>query len=386
MEFALLIAESDVDRAVGAVRSAERTGAQAVWLLSGRELAEPRLVAEQFGGSDIKLVVQLDAREDNALPEGVDVIGAADPGWEGSLGALLAGGGKQAARGWLIARDIGTAAAAARAGVGAVLPELADLDAAADWVFEYEAELASNSARPVGDCVNARCAAIIELPDELGAAVGAIERLRQAGVSVVVLRGGATGDRELVAAVIGEFDDDEVRADQQQRQARLAPAIDAMEARRGSADADAGAPARKEGALGRWLRRHQEGFVGRMSDRQLDMVVGNRVGMRALMHTMAARFRPEAAAGFAGTIEFALETRGGRQVWSIDCMADGAIARRGESPDAELFVAARLADFLRVGTGEVSAPSAVLSGDLHVRGDFALALRMGDMFGGPSIV
>jgi putative sterol carrier protein len=39
-----------------------------------------------------------------------------------------------------------------------------------------------------------------------------------------------------------------------------------------------------------------------------------------------------------------------------------------------------------VGVGEISAPSAVLSGKLNVRGDFGLALKLGPMFGGPSAI
>ena len=85
-------------------------------------------------------------------------------------------------------------------------------------------------------------------------------------------------------------------------------------------------------------------------------------------------------------IEFTLETRHGPEVWTIDCSETGAKARRAASPDAKLHVDAKLADFLRVGVGEIAAPSAVLSGKLNVRGDFGLALKMGEMFGGPSVL
>jgi putative sterol carrier protein len=36
--------------------------------------------------------------------------------------------------------------------------------------------------------------------------------------------------------------------------------------------------------------------------------------------------------------------------------------------------------------GEIKAPAAVMSGQLNVRGDFGLALKMGEMFGGPALV
>jgi putative sterol carrier protein len=130
----------------------------------------------------------------------------------------------------------------------------------------------------------------------------------------------------------------------------------------------------------------QEGAVRKMSDRQLEMVIGNRLGVRGLFNAMAGMYQPKKAGDFEGPIEFTLETRHGPEVWTIDCSPTGARARKEPSPDAKLHVEAKLADFLRVGVGEISAPSAVLSGKLNVRGDFGLALKLGPMFGGPSAI
>ncbi len=382
MKFARLVAESDVAGAQAAIAASRELGFSRVWLQQGPGAADPRAVAEAAAGDELALVLLVDPGDDLSLPSGdrIEPAIAGTAGWADSLAALARG-----RRSWVVASDVGSVAAAGRSGVGAAFGPLENPDAAAEWTAEYEAEFAAESARAVTGEVNAACAVFVDLPDELGAAVGLVERYRAAGVDEVVLRGALAGDAELVAALMAEFDDDEVRNEAAARAERIAPAVEAMR-RRGKAQTKAPTPAKPAGGFARWMRHRQEAAIKRMSDRQINALVGNRLGMRGLFVAMAGRYRPDKAAGFEGEIEFTLSTERGAETWTIKCGPVGAHARRGESEDAKLHLESKLADFLRVGTGELSAPAAVLSGQLNIRGDFALALRMGDMFGGPPIV
>lgn len=305
----------------------------------------------------------------------------AGPGWHERIAERDAG--KPV---WLCVRDIAEVRLAGENALGAVIDLPENPDHAQEWTAAHEGGLASKDARKAARSINSRCAVRLELPQQLDQAVGLIERLRQAGASDVVVGGEAASDRRYLQELAAEFDDDEVRDAAAARDERLAPLVAAIERRGPRAPAPAAVAPKRRSRFSARIQRGQEGAVRRMSDRQLGLLIGNSVGVRTLMRTMAARFRPEHAAGFTGDVEFTLHTARGPAVWTIECGPAEARARRGGSEDAALHVEAELADFLRIGTGEIAAPAAVLSGKLHVRGDFALALRMGEMFDGPSIV
>jgi putative sterol carrier protein len=390
VRIARLIEEQDPARASRAARIADQAGVAAVWLPEREGVADPRTVSRGTALERAVYVLELDPADDIELPVGVhvDVVVDGRSGWADSLRAV-AGTADAASEPlcWVRAKDVATAAAAARAGVGALFPAFDNPDSAAEWVAEYEAELSSSSASAIATRVNAACAVNVELADDPATTIGTIERYRQAGIDEVILSGSTEDDQSVLAEVLAAFDDDEVRAESSKRLRERAPAVEAMLDRAAGVEAEAAADGSGEpGSFVAWFRRQEERVVGRMSDRQLETVVGNRFGVRALLMTMAKRFRPDQANGFEGDIEFTLNTRHGPEVWSINCRPDGASARKGGSPDARLRIEASLADFLRVGTGEIPAPGAVLSGKLMVRGDFAIALRMGEMFDGPAFV
>lgn len=130
------------------------------------------------------------------------------------------------------------------------------------------------------------------------------------------------------------------------------------------------------------VQRAQRRIVESMSDRWLERIVGSRLGMRLLFAAMERMYRPDRAGGFRGEIEFELTTPRGANKWTVTCGEDSAISRPGASGEPALRVRGRLADFLRVGTGELDGPAAVLGGKLGVQGDFGLAMRLSEMFGG----
>lgn len=130
------------------------------------------------------------------------------------------------------------------------------------------------------------------------------------------------------------------------------------------------------------LERVGRRTVERMSDRQLDRIFGSRPGMRLLFLVMRRKYRPGKTGGFCGEIEFELMTSSGAQLWTVACGDERALARRGAADDPALQVRAKLADFVRVGTGEIDGAAAVLGGKLGVQGDFGIATRLQEIFGG----
>lgn len=395
MKFARLVEEATVDAAVEAVQSSERIGFERVWLREREGLPDPRLVASAARLDELKLVLQLDAEADSVVPPGlpIELAVSGGPGWAGALSALLGDSPYEPDPAvWVVAGDVGTIAAAGRAGVGAAFEALESADDAADWTAEYEGELLSESAQAAAGTVNAQTAVFLDAGDDADELVGLVERYREAGVDQVILCGEAAGQIDFVERVLAEFDDDEVRSAAQAKAERLAPAITAATNRSTTAVAEEPAPVspdkkkKRPSKFAKRAQKFQEGAVRKMSDKQLEMLVGNRLGIRGLFNAMAGMYQPKKAGDFQGPIEFTLETRHGPEVWTIDCSPSGAKARREASPDAKLHVEAKLADFLRVGVGEIGAPAAVLSGKLNVRGDFGLALKLGPMFGGPSAI
>jgi hypothetical protein len=397
VRFARLVEEETVDAAIAAVEESEKLGFGRVWLIEREAVSDPRLVASGARVEQLKIVLKLDAGADSAVPPGlpIELAVAGDAGWTGALGALLGDSPYDPdPNAWVIATDVGTIAAAGRAGVGAAFNELESAETAEEWTAEYEGELTSDSARAVADSVNAATAVFLPAGEDADALVGLIERYREAGVDEVILSGACAGQAAFVGRVLAEFDDDEVRSAAAEKAARLAPAIEAMTGRATTQPTSLVTPTspaapRKKKRTAKMAKRaqaFQEAAVRKMSDRQLEALVGNRVGIRGLFNAMAGMYQPSKAGDFEGPIEFTLETRHGPEVWTIDCAPTGAKARREATPDAKLHVEAKLADFLRIGVGEISAPSAVLSGKLNVRGDFGLALKLGPMFGGPSAI
>lgn len=290
-------------------------------------------------------------------------------------------------RRWVVVSDRKGVETVAESGLGVIADPFGTPENAREWVELYERVLTSDRCLPEEDEVNAKFG--VRLPVaadvEAGEIVGLVERYREVGVDLVVFEppedDGASVARMLAQSVIPEFDDDEVREQALAKAERLAPAIDAALARKHSAAAEA----KTKPPLGVRMSKVGPKFVARMSDRQIEMTLGSRLGVRALVKSMARMYRPSKSGGFRGEVEYTFETPHGPEVWTITCGDKKATARRGSAEDASLHVSADIVDFLRVGTGGLSAPAALMSGRLEVRGDFQVAIRMGEMFGGAKL-
>jgi hypothetical protein len=126
-------------------------------------------------------------------------------------------------------------------------------------------------------------------------------------------------------------------------------------------------------------------FVRRSSDERLERTVGSDRGLRLLFAAMARAYRPDRADGFRGDIRYELTDAGGRvRSWTVSCSPAGARAAPGAAPQPALTVKLALADFVRLAGRDLDPAKALLSGRMDLEGDFALALRLGQMFGQPS--
>lgn len=306
-----------------------------------------------------------------------DAMSAFDHVWEKI-------GGRQ----WVVVSDRKGVETVAESGLGAIADPFGTPENARDWVELYEQVLTSDRCLPEDDMVNAKFGVRVPVASgfDPGELVGVVERYREAGVDIVVFEPaeGESADtaRVIATSVIPEFDDDEVREEARAKAERLAPAIDAALARKHTAAEEA----KRKPPIGVRMSKAGPRIVSRMSDRQIELTLGSRLGVRGMVKSMARMYRPSKSGGFRGEVEYTFETPHGPEVWTITCGDRKAVARRGPAKDASLHVSAGIVDFLRVGTGDLSAPAALMSGRLEVRGDFQVAIRMGEMFGGAKLL
>jgi hypothetical protein len=131
-------------------------------------------------------------------------------------------------------------------------------------------------------------------------------------------------------------------------------------------------------------------FVRGASDEQLEKRFGNQIAQRAIFTGMARQFDPKFAAGFEGDILYVLEHHvdgGGPrepEQWAIRIKGDKASAVPGGSDHPAVTLRFKIPDFARVITFQTAVPELLFSGRFTVEGDFQVASRLSEMFGGPS--
>ncbi|MEX2554879.1 MAG: LLM class flavin-dependent oxidoreductase [Actinomycetota bacterium] len=148
--------------------------------------------------------------------------------------------------------------------------------------------------------------------------------------------------------------------------------------REGVADARASARRRGSKVLGHW--------AGRRSDAQIEKRFASGLVQRGLYTAMAASFNPTMSFGFEGEIQHELKfpaTGGDTAVWTIEVRDGKATARSGpaRSPAVTLQIAAGA--LVRLAAGENPAV-VLLDGQIDVKGDIGVAMRLVEMFGGAS--
>ena len=131
-------------------------------------------------------------------------------------------------------------------------------------------------------------------------------------------------------------------------------------------------------------------FVRDKTDAELEKRFGSARVQRMLFTGMARGFRPDLANGFEGQIGFELSCYGGVSglpeidAWTIEVAGEDATARSGFADAPAMTVRSSLADFCRLISEELDPVAAVYDRRIRIEGDFVLALRLGELFGGAS--
>jgi putative sterol carrier protein len=123
-------------------------------------------------------------------------------------------------------------------------------------------------------------------------------------------------------------------------------------------------------------------FVRGRSDDQLERTVGSGPGMRVMFKAMEQSYIPEKAAGFEGEILYELTSSRGTQHWTVRVDSERAVAEPRKAADPAVTMRTPLPVFIRIGARELNPARAMLDGELQISGDFNVAGRLGEMFGG----
>jgi alkanesulfonate monooxygenase SsuD/methylene tetrahydromethanopterin reductase-like flavin-dependent oxidoreductase (luciferase family) len=119
------------------------------------------------------------------------------------------------------------------------------------------------------------------------------------------------------------------------------------------------------------------------TDEQLYRMFDRGPGLAAIFKGVERAFLPDRARGFEGEIEYVLRGRHDDRSWTVR-IADGrAVARRGRAADPVVTFRASVPDFVRIAARVAHPPKLLLEGDLVIEGDYAVAGRVGEMFGAP---
>jgi alkanesulfonate monooxygenase SsuD/methylene tetrahydromethanopterin reductase-like flavin-dependent oxidoreductase (luciferase family) len=165
------------------------------------------------------------------------------------------------------------------------------------------------------------------------------------------------------------------------------PARPASGAGAAPANGRRGARAALQAAVQERGERAFQAFVRRSDDRRLERTAGSERGLRLLFGAMADAFEPDKALGFNGDLRYELRaTDGTVRTWTVRIAGEHATALPGVDGPAALILRLAIADFVRMAGRDLDPGKALLSGRLDLEGDFALAARLGEMFGQPSAI
>ena len=122
-------------------------------------------------------------------------------------------------------------------------------------------------------------------------------------------------------------------------------------------------------------------FIKDKTDEELIASFGSDEAVGMIFAGMQSAFVPARAQDFTGAIQYELEVNGSVHTWAMT-IADGeAHATPGAADKPKLVVRAPLPVFLRVAAGELNGGLALMEGKIRLKGDLAVAARLGEMFG-----
>jgi alkanesulfonate monooxygenase SsuD/methylene tetrahydromethanopterin reductase-like flavin-dependent oxidoreductase (luciferase family)/putative sterol carrier protein len=146
-----------------------------------------------------------------------------------------------------------------------------------------------------------------------------------------------------------------------------------------------GGPEGGDGSLGDRARAAVESafaaFVRGRSDDQLDRLMSSGPGLRVIFKGMESAFVPARAGGFSGDILYDLGSPRGDRRWTVSVDGSRAVVSEHAADAPAVTVRAQVPVFVRIAAGELDPARAMLEGRLVIEGDFAVAARLGEMFG-----
>jgi putative sterol carrier protein len=137
----------------------------------------------------------------------------------------------------------------------------------------------------------------------------------------------------------------------------------------------------EDSSLGRRARSALASFIGARSDEQIDRLMGAGPGLKLIFKGMENAFVPEKARGFSGEILYELRGSRGLRSWTLRIDGDEARAEERAASEPAVTLRAELPVFVRIAAGSLDPAKAMLEGNLVIEGDFAVAGRLGEMFG-----
>jgi alkanesulfonate monooxygenase SsuD/methylene tetrahydromethanopterin reductase-like flavin-dependent oxidoreductase (luciferase family) len=123
-------------------------------------------------------------------------------------------------------------------------------------------------------------------------------------------------------------------------------------------------------------------FVRGRSDAQLERTIGTNAGLGVIFKGMERSYLPEKGGGFEGEILYELTGSNGPRHWTVRIDGEHAVAERRRSDEPAVTMRMPLPLFIRLAAREANPARAMLEGRLMVEGNFDLAGRLNEMFGG----
>lgn len=102
--------------------------------------------------------------------------------------------------------------------------------------------------------------------------------------------------------------------------------------------------------------------------------------VKETMDQMVTRFRPERAQGVSAVIQYEISGEGGG-TWHATVKDGSCAITQGAAASSTLTLTMSVQDWLDMIAGKLSGQMAFMQGKLKLKGDMALAMKIGSMFG-----
>jgi hypothetical protein len=212
----------------------------------------------------------------------------------------------------------------------------------------------------------------------------------QASFAALLVQRGGPGDRERAVALLDAALETAVGVGLTRVRSDVEEVRDRLLGRSTAAAALRPARTRFERARGKLTVRGRAAVVRwtrGLSDEELLRRFGPHMAQRALFAGLTRAFQPALADGFDGDLVFELSPPddeldpAAADWWTIEVRGRKASARRGTSDRPAALIRVGIADFVRMGAGELHPIEMITTNRVQVEGDVFLAARIPEIFG-----